>query len=37
MTDRHNIFRHKEVFTKEVLDTFALINSIAERALEIAT
>ena len=32
VTDRHNIFKHKEVFTKEVLDTYALINAIAERA-----
>ena len=31
VTDRHNIFKHKEVFTKEVLDTYDLINGIAER------
>lgn len=31
VTDRHNIFRHKEVFTKEVLETYDLINAIAER------
>ena len=33
-TARHNIFRHKEVFTKEVLETYDLINAIAERAEE---
>lgn len=31
VTARHNIFQHKEVFTKEVLDTYDLINAIAER------
>jgi hypothetical protein len=34
VTERHNIFRHKEAFTKDVLETYALVNEIAERALE---
>ena len=31
ITAKHNIFQHKEVFTKEVLETYDLINAIAER------
>ena len=32
VTSGHNIFKHKQAFTKNVLDTYALINEIAEKA-----
>jgi hypothetical protein len=37
VANRHNIFGHKEAFTKDVLKTYALINEIAERSLESAS
>ncbi len=32
----HNIFKRKEDFIQNVLDTYALINEIAEKAAEVA-
>ena len=33
----HNIFRHKEDFIQNVLDTYVLINEIAEKASEVTS
>jgi len=33
----HNIFRRKEDFIQNVLDTYVLINEIAEKAAEVAS